>query len=64
MSITQALYNQIVEEKPDAGKEEIRALFLAVAMDDREMLQAIVNEMFEVTWTLSKIAAEHAKRAD
>jgi salicylate hydroxylase len=48
---TQALYDQIVEEKPDAGKEEIRALFVAVAMDDREMLQAIVNEIFEMTWT-------------
>jgi len=33
-------------------------------MDDRETLQAIVNEMFEVTWTLSKIAAKHAKPDD
>jgi hypothetical protein len=31
-------------------------------MDDRDVFQAIVDEVFELT--LSKIAAKHRKRAD
>lgn len=61
MSVTQTLYDQILEERPEATKEELRATFITIAMGDPETLEWIVREMFEVTWALSKVTERYRK---
>ena len=61
MSVTQTVFDQILEERPEATKEELRAAFMTIAMSDPETLEWIVREMFEVTWALSKVAEKYRK---
>jgi hypothetical protein len=55
----QTLFDRIVRENSDAGKEKLRDAFRTRAMEDDGLLKSIVNEMFELLWTFGKVAERY-----
>ena len=59
----QALFARVAAEKPNARKDDLQDAFLKLAMEDDGVLKSIVNDMFELLWTLRKIGEEMPPRA-
>jgi hypothetical protein len=58
----QALFARVAAAKPNARKDDLRDAFLKLAMEDDGVLKSIVNDMFELLWTLRKIGEEMPPR--
>ena len=59
----QALFARVAAEKPNARKDDLRDSFLKLAMEDDWVLRSILNDMFELLWTLRRIGEEMPPRA-
>jgi hypothetical protein len=51
----QRIFERVAKDNPDAGKENLRTAFLNLAMEDDEVLKDVLNDMFELIWTLRVI---------
>jgi hypothetical protein len=51
----QRLFERVAKDNPDAGKENLRTAFLGLAMEDNDVLKDVLNDMFELIWTIRVI---------
>ena len=58
----QTLFERVASDNPDAGKEKLRTAFLKLAMEDNNVLEDVLNDMFELIWTLRAIGEKVSRK--